>query len=1164
MRITVITLSVFVISICSLSAYVSGMVREDMERTLGEQQYSTASFAAETINQELSLRLKVLETVAATISPAAMGSSTALQTLLELNPILQNLFNAGAFITRSDGNPVADLPVSDDRLGRNIAERDFMVAALRQGRSAIGHPVLGKSQNTAVFSMAAPIRDARGMVSGALVGVIDLNKPSPLDKISENRYGRTGGYLLVDAKNRMVVTASDKSRIMEALPGPGVMPLIDRFVEGFEGSRVVVTPRGVEVLASSKGVPIAGWYVVALLPTSEAFTPIVLMQRRLLMATLALTLLAGLLTWWILRRQFAPLTVAANALAKAPVDGHLAQPLVVTNQDEIGDLIGGFNRLIASLERGEDALRESEYRYRETASLLRLMCDNVPDMIWAKDKDKRYLFANKALCAQLLNASTTEEPLGKTDLYFAQRERSKYPNDQKWHTFGELCQDSDTITLERGLPSVFEEFGNVRGKLLYLDVHKAPFFGSSGEVIGTVGSARDITRQKESQERMLRYEAKLAGVLESAADAIFIVDRQGYYQYVNQRAVRMLGYRRDELLRMHLSELTPTNDLSRIQPLFDRLLATGSLRTEFALKCKDDSTIPVDFNGTVLPDGSLFGSARDISERQRAEARIAASEARYARVLEGSTDGFWEWNYQTGEVSVSPRFEAMLGYSQGEWTCTYQFWADNVHPDDLAPTMAILDQHLAGTRPYHEAEFRMRIKSGGWLWIQSRGKVAERDASGRPILLAGTHTDITERRRAEAELDRHRNHLEELVHARTAELAHARDAAETASRAKSTFLANMSHELRTPMHGIMGMTQLALRSASDARQIDQLGKAVRASQHLLDVINDILDISKIEADRMTLDEKPFSLVQVVDDAFRLQEDAAHAKGLQLCREIAPELPCLLYGDALRLRQILINFMGNAVKFSERGVIKMQAEVLEQDSYAVLLRIAVSDQGPGVDPEQRESLFEAFRQGDDSSTRKHGGTGLGLAICRRIARLMGGEVGVESQEGVGSTFWLTARIRLGGGEPPATSPASDESPRESLLQEFSGRRILLAEDDPVNQEVAICLLEEAGLVAEVASTGQEAVQIARQGGLALILMDVQMPVLNGLEATHAIRGLQGMEAIPILAMTANAFDEDRDACLAAGMNDHIGKPVTNEVFYSTLLSWLRKLPPESTH
>jgi len=387
----------------------------------------------------------------------------------------------------------------------------------------------------------------------------------------------------------------------------------------------------------------------------------------------------------------------------------------------------------------------------------------------------------------------------------------------------------------------------------------------------------------------------------------------------------------------------------------------------------------------------------------------------------------------------------------------------------------------------------------------------------------------------------------------------ARDAAEAASRAKSTFLANMSHELRTPMNGIMGMVDLVLRHTTDAKQQAQLHSAKHASQHLLAVINDILDISKIEAERLMLEQVEFKLGEVLENLISLIGQKLSDKGLKLFIDLPAGLPGMtLSGDPTRLGQILLNLAGNALKFTATGSITLRAKLLEDQPTAVLLRIDVVDTGIGISVDDQKRLFTAFEQADGSMTRKYGGTGLGLAISKRLAHMMGGEIGVESQPGSGSTFWFTAR--LGKVAASAVSPAptfSGQSADERLLDEYAGTRVLLAEDEPINQEVSRGLLEDAGLLVDLAEDGQQALALARQNRYALILMDMQMPVMNGVAATQAIRADSLNQTTPILAMTANAFDEDRQVCLDAGMNDHIGKPVDPAVLYETLLNWLTK-------
>ena len=669
-------------------------------------------------------------------------------------------------------------------------------------------------------------------------------------------------------------------------------------------------------------------------------------------------------------------------------------------------------------------------------------------------------------------------------------------------------------------------------------------------VIGEMGLAK-----LKLQHANARLQASDA-IVQSTDLAVVGLALDGTVTSWNPGAEHLFGFAAAEIVATASEVLFPDDRRAEAADLLARI-GRGEVVTHFETvrRRKDGSSVEVSATSSPIRDdrGAVTGVAqilRDVTQQRRAELLLRESEQHFRNLANGGSTLIW-----------TAGLDKLCNYFNEPWlrfrgrTLAQEMgngWAEGVHPDDFD---RCLHTYVTAfdAREAFSMNYRISNAAGEYRWLRDDGN-PRFDSRGAFIGYIGFCYDITDQMMAAEELERHRQHLEQIVEERTRALAQAKEEAEAANRAKTVFLANMSHELRTPMNGVIGMTELALRRATDPKLVEMLGKSKTAAAHMVSVINDILDMAKIEADRLPLNASSFAPAQVIRDVLAMQEVSAHAKGLRLESFMADDVPPRLLGDAFRLRQILLNFVGNAVKFSDRGLIAVCASAEPLDDGAVRLRVEVADEGIGISAEQRSRLFKPFSQVDASSTRKHGGTGLGLIISKRLAELMGGDAGVVSTPGVGSTFWFTARLERV--QRPAAAPAGAASPSEASFRErFGGLRVLVVDDEPINRDVAQIQLEMLGLLVDTAEDGAAGVARATTGTYAAILMDVNMPVLNGLEATRRLRADPRGQRTPILAMTANAFAEDEARCREAGMDDFLAKPFLPERLMTLLARWL---------
>ncbi len=519
---------------------------------------------------------------------------------------------------------------------------------------------------------------------------------------------------------------------------------------------------------------------------------------------------------------------------------------------------------------------------------------------------------------------------------------------------------------------------------------------------------------------------------------------------------------------------------------------------------------------------------------------LGAERQRLRQVMEVTGEGIWDWDIVNDQVSHNMSWCKMLGLGKEYLVHPVTQFSVLLHDEDHAAVMARIQNCLAGQGVYR-SEHRLRHADGHYLWVFDQGNVIERGLDGQPMRMLGSAVDITERKHGEQALDQ------------------ARIAAETANRTKSEFLANMSHEIRTPMNGVMGMTQLLLDTPLNREQQEYAHIIYDSANHLLTIINDILDFSKIEAGRLTIEHVTIDLPEAVRQTVELMVTRAQDKGLALDYRIEPAIPRWLVGDPVRLRQVLLNFVGNAIKFTDTGAVTVEVKTLQQDMTMVRVTFEVRDTGIGIPAEKIQSLFSPFTQADTSTTRRFGGTGLGLSISRQLVELMGGEVGVTSCEGIGSTFWFHIPFAL------ATSTTENTDPTADTAATIAMRKgaILLVEDNPVNQLLAVAMLTKYGHHVDIAEDGEQALRLLSSHAYDLVLMDCQMPVMDGYEATRRLRASDSSALnprIPVIAMTASALVEDQHRCFAAGMDGFISKPVKAEDLQQAIVRLLETHPP----
>jgi len=783
-----------------------------------------------------------------------------------------------------------------------------------------------------------------------------------------------------------------------------------------------------------------------------------------------------------------------------------------------------FSSLISQI-----VILKKEQKERRKAELwaseqrLALMVEQSPLAVIEWNLDFKVIKWN--LAAEQMFGYTAEEALGHHAAELLVPEEVRPIVDQVWQ---------DLIAQRGGTHSINDNFTK-DGRTITCEWHNTGLINTEGKILGVLSVIQDITERKRAELEITIQKAYLEQLFEASPEAIAFINEKGRVERINSQFTELFGFTFNELIGKSLDDTIIPPSRSEEGKVVTTEIKNGKpIFLETLRQRKDGISMDVSITGMPISiegkDAGIYAIYRDISGRKKAEQEITIQKAYLEHLFEASTEAIAFINENDRVERINSQFTAIFGF-----------------PSDEVIGRSLDDTIIPPLRREEGKTVKEEIKKGKHIFhetIRQRkdGSLLDVSVTGMPIFIEGKdagvyaiYRDISSQKKAEQELKK------------------AKTTAEEATRAKSIFLANMSHEIRTPMNAIIGWSHLSKETQLTPQQLDYQEKIHASAYTLLRLIDDILDFSKIEAGKLDLELISFNLEEVLERMSSIISVKSNEKGIGFSIHVPNSIPNYLKGDALRLEQVLLNLTSNGVKFTSKGKVSVAVELVEESDQEAVLRFIVTDTGIGMSPEQMEQLFQPFHQADLSITRKYGGTGLGLAICKRLLEMMGSEIQVQSTPGLGSKFTFILRFEKTVCEDTEIVTGISKELAKELL---TGCRILLVEDNDANLQVARELLEQAGLEVVTAANGLEAVELTVNERFDGILMDLQMPVMDGLTAAREIRKVSSAPDLPILAMTANVMAADREECLTAGMNDHIAKPIKPAILYEILVRRLR--------
>lgn len=668
-----------------------------------------------------------------------------------------------------------------------------------------------------------------------------------------------------------------------------------------------------------------------------------------------------------------------------------------------------------------------------------------------------------------------------------------------------------------------------------LDRGKVISWDELGNPLMMMGTHQDISDAKDLEEGLKESEEKYKSLVENIPGITYRCryDNEWTMIFISKNIKDISGYESGELIGNHIiafNELIYFEDQNLVKNSIQKAIDDNSRwEIEYRIKHRDESIRYVYESGRAIVDSSgeveyLDGFILEISDKKRYQKELEETKRRLETTIKASKIGLWEFDMVKDSIYWNRSSFNMLGYEDGEFELDYQTWISLIHPDDREKIDRDLKSQIEN-RSSFIIEFRFKHKDGSWFWIDGRGEVVEYGVDGAPTKMSGIHIDKNLQKRQEEELLKQK------------------EIAEVANMAKSQFLANMSHEIRTPLNAVIGFSEILSRTNLNEKQKNLTSKIESSSKILLGIISDILDSSKIEAGKLEFEIKELSFEELISKLRDLFAQSATKKGVELYFDIDKEIPKVVLGDELRISQVLANLLSNAIKFTQKGRVVFKLENLQKSNKSALIGFSIEDSGIGMSGDVLSSLFQPFVQADSSTTRKYGGTGLGLDISQKIVKALGGEIRATSKEGVGSKFYFELNFDVVSWDKIEIKTKEEHS--YSLL----GLRVLLVEDNEVNVEVLSMILKSDGARVDVANNGKEGVLKLSNGTYDVILMDIQMPIMSGYEATKAIR--DSGNKIPIIALSANVMKEDIQRAYECGVDDYLTKPINRDELYKKI-------------